>query len=149
LWDVARRQEVCTFRFGERHPRPVGFARNSFRSAVLALSADGSRVAAAALGPNSEPSLVAWDVGGGEPRGCRSGGAQALALSGDGAWLASGDANGRVVVRSAADGRVEAVLPPVTTAVRCLAFSRDGRLLSAGDAGGTVTVWEWRERAVR
>src|SRR5262249_6559351 len=40
LWDVARRQEVCTFRFGERHPRPVGFARNSFRSAVLALSAD-------------------------------------------------------------------------------------------------------------
>jgi WD40 repeat protein/tRNA A-37 threonylcarbamoyl transferase component Bud32 len=150
LWDVGGGRPVCTCRFPVRPdlPRAVAFAHNGLESAVLALGPEGALAAAVGRDSDGAGVLAVWETATGAPRFGVRAEATALAFSADGAWLAAGDRNGRVVVWSVAEGRRAFDLPPVGAMVHGLAFSADGQRLAAGDAGGTVTVWSWRRRAV-
>ncbi len=126
-------------------------------SAPLAVTADGTSLAAAAVKPNGDPAgVLLWNVAQRDwlpvlPFGHASG----LAFSPDGTLLAAGDADGNIAVWSVRTGRALVSLQASRNAVLCLAFSRDRRraaipsdaeadgwLLAAGDEGSTVTIWD-------
>ncbi len=66
----------------------------------------------------------------------------ALAISPDGAWLASGSEDGTAAVRDARTGA--AWMPPIPhdAQVRRVAFDGAGRLLALASFDGTISVWD-------
>lgn len=124
------------------------------RHPVLAVSFDGSRVAAAV----TNGGFAVWDATTGDELVRRNELVTALAFSPDGTCLATGDADGHVVVRSLPGLAELARWKSRRTMIHCLAFALDlltpdeaGKagtlrpypwLLAAGDGGGTITVWE-------
>jgi len=72
----------------------------------------------------------------------------ALAVSPDGASLAAGTGDGRVVLEATADhGRPLASLTPGDTALYSAQFSPDGTLLAAVGDAGLVHLWDVRDPA--
>ncbi|MBI4601270.1 MAG: hypothetical protein HY721_04835 [Planctomycetes bacterium] len=65
----------------------------------------------------------------------------ALAASGDGARLAGGTADGRVVVWTVADGKAARPLAAHAGAVTGLELSADGAILVSGSLDGSVAAW--------
>jgi len=133
-------------------------------SSPLAVTADGTSLAAAAVGPDGDPAgVLLWNAAQGDwlpmlPFGDAFG----LAFSPDGTLLAAGDVDGNIAVWSVRTGRALVSLQASRNAVLCLAFSRDRRcaaspadaeadgwLLAAGDAGSTVTIWDLTRRIPR
>jgi len=74
--------------------------------------------------------------------GWRSGMAQALAVSPDGAWLAAAGADQTVRVWSVATWERTLALAGHTAQVRGLAFSPDSKLLASAADDGTVRTWD-------
>jgi WD40 repeat protein len=85
----------------------------------------------------------AGNAGAQEPT--RSDTVEAIAISPDGKWLASGGASKVVAHWDIDQGSVLQNLAGHSEAVRALSFSPDGKLLASSSNDGTVKVWEtWR-----
>lgn len=156
LWDVNRQQAVREFAIAAGlTPQPV----TEFNFPVLAMAADGSRVAASTTLPNEQGTLVIWDTNTGKELGRWDRKAECLAFTPDGALLAAGDVTGYISVYA-----LDSDSPPATwqagrIKIMGLAFGLDplhhdddSRLiwqLATGDAGTRATVWDLHTRQPR
>jgi WD40 repeat protein len=104
---------------------------------TLSLSAEGRRLAT--LG--QDDTLRLFDMAEGTPLLEEGGAARSLTYAPGGRWLASGHADGRVLLRNADSGRTERVLEGHASAVGVLAFTRDERWLASADHEGAVRLW--------
>jgi hypothetical protein len=148
VWDLARQQAVSTCRFGSR-PRPIPdltLRLNDVDLAVAALSADGTRAAAAAAGPHEAGVLAVWETATGERLFQWEGGATALAFAPTGDRLAAACPDWWLRVWSVPDNRLLAKLTAPRAVIHCLAFSADGERLAVGDAGSGLTIWDVANR---
>lgn len=133
-------------------------------SAPLAVTDDGTSLAAASVKPDGEPAgVLLWNAAQRDWLPVLPfGDASSLAFSPDGSLLAAGDADGNIAVWSVRTGQALLSLQASRNAVLCLAFSRDRRraaspadakadgwLLAAGDEGSTVTIWDLTRRIPR
>jgi WD40 repeat protein/serine/threonine protein kinase/tetratricopeptide (TPR) repeat protein len=120
----------------------------------VAASADGGRVAAAALDNQARPrarEIRVWDTASGATLCTHHPAAGptpwihgVVALSPDGERLAFDDYMGkaaRVRLVEAKSGRELASLPLASNAILCITFSADGHILAAGDDEGNIAVW--------
>ncbi len=143
LWDVDGEQESSLFRIAESgNPEPSTDANRT----VLALSANGARLAASTTLPDGRPVLVVWEAASGKRTCDLAIRASALAFAPDGGHLAAAT-EGRIAVWSLPEVKPVAALKVGRSLVHCLAFGRRGArsrslLLAAGDAGGAATVWD-------
>ncbi len=147
VWDVARGRKVseCAFAPGAK---VSGLARRvNLSMPVVAISADGQAVAAAARVEKGTVVAV-WDTQTGKRLFQRAVDAEVVAVSPAGQLVAAGDGEGRVRVFSTADGEEAAVLRRGAVAIRSLAFSNDGTRLGTGDAGGSSAVWDVESRGL-
>jgi WD40 repeat protein len=144
LWDMVRGRLV--------HRLASPDTEGPGRPHALVLTSDGGFAAAAFQGK-----VVAWDARSGSLLARITQATSAIALSPDGALLAAGNEEGRIVLWSLPAEERLATLATGRPAVNSLALGRDpwrieggpGWLLAAGDAGGTVTVWDLRRRVPR
>ena len=67
---------------------------------------------------------------------------QALALSSDGRWMASGGDDKTVIVWNAATGEEQWRLTGYSDPIIALAFSPNGRRLASASTGGRVKIWD-------
>ncbi len=145
LWDMAQQQRVQEFQVPEK---------GEFDPWLVAVTTDGSFVAAAVSLPNEKGVVVVWDTLSGKPLHQFPERATALAFSPDGTRLATGNADGQIAIWTLPKGERLATLAAGHTRIQCLAFSRDrwrrgarepaesDWLLAAGDVGGTVVIWD-------
>ncbi len=124
------------------------------RHPVLAIAADGSKVAAAVKLAEGEGRWAVWEVTSGNQLGICDGLITALAFSPDGKCIATSDEEGDTVLRELSGLRQIMKLPGTRAVIHCLAFAQDPRvdyrnelmryawLLAAGGGNGTITVWE-------
>src|SRR5262245_9074298 len=144
LWDVGKDRLVREFKLPALKPT---------NHVTLALSADGSLVAASAVLADGQNLLTVWESASGKRLHDFKQNATALAFSPDSRFLAAGDDNGKVAVWNLDTGKRSDLRGAGRATVHAVAFGRNpwrGRelhpgdewLLAAGDAGGTVAVWE-------
>jgi serine/threonine protein kinase/WD40 repeat protein len=158
LWNLDKSGLIREFPLAATPPPKEWRPMNSV---TLAVSADGSRVAAAATLPDRKGTLRVWDVHSGKEILRLEKHGTALAFSPDSTLLAGGDADGTVTVWSLDRAEVDATLPVSRTPIRCLAFARDPRrqagkepqpsgwLLASGDSGSSVTIWDLRTKRLK
>ncbi len=130
---------------------------------VVAVSGDGSLVAAAVARADGSARVVIWEARRGQTLGEAPMRATALAFSPDASLLAAGGVNGRTEVYSVREFARLADLPPAVrpTPILGLAFGRDVLtrdasgdralrwVLGAGDQGGMVVVWDLNTQVPR
>jgi WD40 repeat protein/tRNA A-37 threonylcarbamoyl transferase component Bud32 len=121
---------------------PSAWAANELGFPVLTLSPDGTRAAAAAIGPGAKGAVAVWEAASGRLLFQADESAGTLALSPAGDLLAGSDSQGRVRLWSVPEGRLTATLQTARATIHCLAFRPDGRRLAVGDSTGAVTVWD-------
>ncbi len=122
---------------------------------VSAVSADGAFCAAAVVSTTDDTrgQLGVWDTATGNLVKQATAACTALAFSPDNALVATGDGEGRIVVRRLPDLAETASFPPNRAAVHCLAFQQDVSqptnaaggtpwLIATGDAGGTIRIYQ-------
>jgi WD40 repeat protein len=102
---------------------------------TLAWESNGSLLSFA-----SNMSIIRWNVSSGAWP-LLPGYADALAVSADGALIASGGAND-VTIWRVAERTAMATLKVTTAGVNALAFTPDGRRIAVGGAGGSLEVWD-------
>lgn len=158
LWDVDRQRAVREFVFAEKLPVTKLEADNY---PALALSEDGSLVAASTKLPGDKRVLIVWEAATGKEIARAAEKAEVLAFSPDKSLLASGDETGTITVRPLTQFDKGTPLPAGRMRVRCLAFTRDpvrrhkdgrdasGWLLAAGEAGGGITIWDVERKVPR
>ena len=126
LWERSR-QHLATFEVGEE-THAVAFA------------------GASTLASGSAEGVELWDL---ETRTgtttSLSVGVMALAVSPDGATLASGSASGQVQLLGLESNQIVATLSGHTQAIRSLAFSPDGAILASGAPDG-IRLWDVETR---
>ncbi|HEX8634093.1 MAG TPA: caspase family protein [Pyrinomonadaceae bacterium] len=128
LWEVSTGREL---------PALAGHAET-----VNAVAFNAAGVLASA---SNDRTVKLWDT-----RGARElrtlaghgGEVHALAFSADGARIASGDANGEIIIRDTVEGRAAQTLGGHTALVRALAFSPDGRTLASAAHDKTARLWD-------
>jgi WD40 repeat protein len=107
----------------------------------LAVSSDGTRIAATALDLQTGYHLSVCDVSSGERLFATAG--AGLAYSPDGRWLATRSAEGTtVVLRDAQTHQMAAHLSGHEALVHTAAFSSDSRRLATCSQDGTIRLWE-------
>lgn len=137
VWDMAKQRPIREFHF----PPPLE------RQVIdLALTPDGTRVAALALVPGETGSLAAWEVASGQLLFHVQETAQHLAFAANGTLLATSNETERISLWSVPQGERQGELKGTRTGITSLAFSGDARLLAAGDAGGHITIWDLASR---
>ncbi len=77
-----------------------------------------------------------------------TGSIQALALSSDGKWLASGGYDKTVVIWNVTSGEEQHKLTGHTAPITELAFSPDGTRLASASLKGEVKIWDYQEGAL-
>lgn len=130
--------------------RPLDPLANGARASsnALALSANGRRAAGA-----SAQNVVVWDVESGKVLQTLAGHTKTVscvAISGDGAWVASGSYDGSVRFWDAVNGK-ELVAFNDLGLVRCMELSPDGTLLAASVGTkaadpGVIHIWDTKAR---
>lgn len=75
-----------------------------------------------------------------------SGSIQAIAVSPDGRWLASGGYDKNIILWNRNTGEQEAILAGETSAVIHLAYNPDGRQLASTSVNGNVRIWDTSTR---
>ena len=119
--------------------------RNSI--STMAVSGDGrTMVEVAALKTKDGVPLVVWDVVAGTKRSTKDfdSTVKAIAISADGALIATGHENGTIIVWDVATLSKRATLAGHTTAITSLAFSPDGKQLASGanKSDGAIRLWD-------
>jgi eukaryotic-like serine/threonine-protein kinase len=71
---------------------------------------------------------------------------RAMALSPDGKLLATGMADGSVILSDVETGRQRSSFGSHPQGIRCLAFSADGKLIVTGNNAGVVRLWQVQEQ---
>ena len=127
LWQVSR-QHLATFELAEE-VHGLGFVSGGTELAVG--SRGGVELWALERHAGSRTSL--------------DGGVTAVAVSEDGAALASGSASGQVQLLDLQGGRVIATFSGHTREIRSLSFSADGTILASGAADG-IRLWDVETR---
>lgn len=115
LWDVAKQSQKTTL---DRNPQAVETASNE---------TPDSESEAAAPPPSDAP----------EPEAIQS-----LAYSRDGRWLAIAREDGRISIRTAADGKVHREIEAFGDVASSVTFSPDSQLLAAGSFEKIIKVWK-------
>jgi WD40 repeat protein len=123
----------------------------------MSLAPNGSLAAVCTKVAAENWQLVVWETVSGKIINEIATKATALLFAPDGSWLAAGDEEGHVTIRSLPGGNELADLPNGRAQIHCLAYSADRHrrapgkvprkqalsgLLAVGDAGGIVTVWD-------
>jgi serine/threonine protein kinase/WD40 repeat protein len=139
LWDVAADRPRQTYHLGRT---PWRLARNGLDWPVLALSRDGSRLAAATEDGSGNGMIAAWDAASGQRiLEVPAGHVTALAFSPDSRLLACGQVEGRVDVRTVdSRGTITQTLPGGGSRIHGLAFSPNATRLAVSGAGGTLLL---------
>lgn len=114
LWDVEKRTEKAKL---EKNPQAASSTDDGDDSTP-------ARPAAGSVSDSPEPEAI-----------------QSLAYSRDGKWIALAREDGRISIRSAADGKVARELDAFTDVAACVAFSNDSQRLAAGSFDKTIKVW--------
>ena len=130
LWNASSGALLAELR---RHTEQVGH---------LAFSPDGRRL----VSLSRDNSIRVWDVS--DPARARellkidAGHTNEIALSPDAELLASGGADGHVLLWQLASGRKLATLKGHTEPIMRLSFSADGRMLASASMGPTARIWD-------
>lgn len=152
LQDVAKGQPIREFRFPDTQGQPQAFSSLNFPS--MAISADGSLVAASASLSDDKGMLVVWDATSGKVVRQWPQRMTALAFSPDGKLLSAGSKDGWISVWPMAQAEPVARMRAGLSEIHCLAFTRPVRraapkqedgarpnwLLASGDAGGELLI---------
>ena len=123
LWDAARQTEVATLRGHRNEVRSVAFSRP-----------EGGTLASA--GGRLDPTVRLWDVATRVPINTleeHTGSVHSVTYSRDGGTLASGAADGRVLLRDLDSGN--AIGLSGHESLSSMALSPDGKVLAAGKSG--------------
>src|SRR6185295_7051079 len=135
--------EIWNLKTGQREK---SFPRAIERIAELALSRDGTLLAAASLRPTAgaadQATLRIWDTASGAVAGTYTNAFRPLAFSSDGQRLVSTRLDGSVVVWDLGSGRSIAEIEENITWVGTLALSPDDRLLVTGSEEPVVKISE-------
>jgi WD40 repeat protein len=127
----------------------------------LAMTLNGTKVAAAGRTANNRALCAVWDSTSGHLLRQLEASGDILALTPDGSFLAVGNDQGEVAVWSLVDGSPASRIVVGRLPILSLSFCRDfvsdplGQakvakwLLAAGDSGGGVTIWEVPARTLR
>jgi WD40 repeat protein len=142
LWNVAKQIAVSKFEFNAEPRTVVRLAHNAQRFPLLAMTADGSFVAAVGITVDDKAVIAVWENSSGKRLFQMPAQATALAFSPEGKYLATGDNLGKVTVWPVVqEGNLEYVhagrLP-----IQSLAFSPDSSALAVADAGGGINIWK-------
>jgi WD40 repeat protein len=114
---------------------------------AVALSPDGSRVAAGGGSPDGKGVVRAWDAATGEPLWSAADHASevlAVAFAPGGALVATGGADGLIKLRDPRTGSVSRTLTAHERGVTSLVFTADGAALACGGGDGAASLWEVR-----
>lgn len=129
----------------------------------MAITEDGSKVAAAAVEDGRIAKLLVWDGATGDVVQSLPGPVHAIGFTSDGSLLGAVDDLEATHIWSVRTGKELRVLPAAAAQIHCLAFARDrqtagssatdieerGWLLASGEAGGTVTIRDLAARIPR
>ena len=130
IWDLA-----------EGNAQPVATFHADTKVNQIAFHPSGRWLAAT----RDDADLDIWDIESGTSRRLADHQARVatLACSGDGRWLASGDASGRLIIRDASDFSIRADVQAAHLRVlRTLAFSPDSQTLATGGDDGLIHLWD-------
>jgi serine/threonine protein kinase/WD40 repeat protein len=151
LWDVDQQRAIREFTFAEKLPATKLDGENQ---PALALSVDGSLVAASTRLPDGKGVLVVWEAATGKEVARTADKVEVLAFAPDNSLLATGDDAGTLMLRPVRQLEKGTTLSGGRLKAHCLAFTRDpvrrhkdgraasGWLLAAGEAGGGITIWD-------
>ena len=148
-------REILTGHIRQAFSFPETLRPRHVRPPLLAMAADGSRVAAVVMETNEIGHLAVWDVGLGKLLAQREEAVTALAFSPDGAYLARSLRQSQVMINRLSEPEHETTFRTGRGTVHCLAFAPDPLefnhteaqpekrwLLAAGTGSGTVTIHE-------
>jgi len=134
LWDV-----------GSRVGKPAWILhRYSYVGRAVVFSPDGRQL----FSSGSETMIRAWDVATGTEAAPRfeghTGWGDALAISPDGLWMASGCGDSTIIVWSLSSRKPQRRLQGHIAGALALAFSPDGQILASGGGDHTIRLWDWK-----
>jgi WD40 repeat protein len=142
LWNVVKQGAVAKFAFDPEQGRVVQLALNAHRFPLLAMTADGSFVAAAGITADQNEVLAVWEGLSGKRLFQMPAPATALAFSADGKRLATGDEQGKITLWPVSEHGLLEYIQAGRLPIQSLAFSPDSRRLAAGDLGSMINIWK-------
>jgi WD40 repeat protein len=142
LWNVATQTPVTKYDFNQDQNQVVQWALNGHQFPLLAMTADGSFVAAAAITADEKGVIAVWEGLSGKRLFQIPAQATALAFSPEGKFLVSGDQQGKITLWPVSEGGELEYIQASGLAIQSLAFSPDSRRLAIGDGGGRINIWK-------
>jgi WD40 repeat protein len=148
LWDLIGQESLAEVPLvaTPNQPERIALEKNSLGAPVLALSREGTVVAAALAGRKEQRAVIVWDAGSRKELFRLTQHGVALAVSPAGNLLASADGGGRITVCKVPEGTQMAAFETGRVTIHCLAFSLDGKRLAVGDSARAITVWDLEAR---